>query len=196
LQDAFPYEQVTVGDLLAKLERRAFGLLLLILALPMCIPNIPGISTIFGVLMVAPAVQMVLGRRDLWLPRRVRAWSFSRDALQSAIKRAIPILQRIENYVAPHWTWLVRPPFTILLGLQALLMALVLILPIPFGNWPPGMTVAAMAVALLQRDGRLAVLSVPMAAISVGIAWAGMRIGFVALRELGEIVQSFALWVF
>jgi hypothetical protein len=53
-----------------------------------------------------------------------------------------------------------------------------------------------MAVALLQRDGRLAVLSVPMAAISVGIAWAGMRIGFVALRELGEIVQSFALWVF
>lgn len=194
LLDAFPEEKVSVGAIIARLERRAFGLLLLLLALPNCIPNIPGLSTIFGVMMVAPAVQLMLGSRGLWLPRRVMAWSIPRDALRMAINGALPFLRRIEKLVEPRWTVFVRPPCTQLLGLQTLVLAFVLILPIPLGNWPPGITVAATALALLQRDGRLALLSFPMTIVSVAVAWAGVRIGFVALRELGEILAGFGQW--
>lgn len=196
LLDVFPDERVTVGDILHKLEGQAFGLLLLLLALPNCIPNIPGLSTIFGVMMIAPAVQLIFGAQDVWLPRRIKQWGISRDALRMAIKGALPVLKRIERYVGPRWTFLVEPPFKQLLGLQVLLLALVLILPIPLGNWPPGMTVAAIALALLQRDGRLALLSVPMAVLSVGVAWAGIRIGLAALRELGEIFHGAAIAIF
>lgn len=190
LMDAFPEESVTVGDIMKRLEGQAFGLLLLVLALPNCIPNIPGLSTIFGVMMVAPAVQLILGRGDLWLPSRVRRWQISRHALQMAINGSLPILKRIERYVAPRWTFLVRPPFTQLLGLQTLFLAIVLILPIPLGNWMPGVTVAATALALIQRDGRLVLLSVPLTLISVVLAWAGIRLGIVAIREIGEWVQT------
>jgi hypothetical protein len=190
LMDAFPEEQVTVGDILKRLEGQAFGLLLLVLALPNCIPNIPGLSTIFGVMMVAPAIQLILGRGDLWLPGRVRRWSISRHALHMAIKGSLPILKRIERFVGPRWTFLVKPPFTQLLGLQTLFLAFVLILPIPLGNWMPGITVAATALALLQRDGRLVLLSVPLMLASVLFAWAGIRIGLVALREIGEMLQG------
>lgn len=190
LMDAFPEERVTVGEVMERLEGQAFGLLLLVLALPNCIPNIPGLSTIFGVMMLAPAIQLILGRDALWLPERVRKWSFSRDALHSAIKGALPILKRIERYVAPHWSFLTKPPFTQLLGLQTLFLAIVLILPIPLGNWLPGVTVAATALALLQRDGRLVVLSVPLTLISTVFAWAGIRIGIVALREIGQMLEA------
>lgn len=190
LMDAFPEEQVTVGDILKRLEGQAFGLLLLVLALPNCIPNIPGLSTIFGVMMVAPAVQLILGRGDLWLPARVRRWSISRHALQMAINGSLPILKRIERYVAPRWAFLVKPPFTQFLGLQTLFLACVLILPIPLGNWMPGITVAATALALLQRDGRLVVLSVPLTLISVALAWAGVRIGLIALHEISQMLQG------
>ncbi|KAF0179915.1 MAG: exopolysaccharide biosynthesis protein [Hyphomonadaceae bacterium] len=189
LMDAFPEEHVTVGEILKRLEGQAFGLLLLVLALPNCIPNIPGLSTIFGVMMVAPAVQLILGRGDLWLPARVRRWSISRHALQMAINGSLPILKRIERYVAPRWAFLVKPPFTQFLGLQTLFLAFVLILPIPLGNWMPGVTVAATALALLQRDGRLVLLSVPLTLVSIALAWAGIRIGMVALREVGEMLQ-------
>lgn len=190
LMDAFPEEQVTVGDILKRLEGQAFGLLLLVLALPNCIPNIPGLSTIFGVMMIAPAVQLILGRGDLWLPARVRGWSISRHALQMAINGSLPILKRIERYVAPRWAFLVKPPFTQFLGLQTLFLACVLILPIPLGNWMPGITVAATALALLQRDGRLVLLSVPLTLVSVLLAWAGVRIGLVALHEVGQMLQG------
>jgi hypothetical protein len=45
----------------------------------------------------------------------------------------------------------------------------VLVLPIPLGNLAPGATVAVLALALLQRDGLLALLGYLMAAVSVGL---------------------------
>jgi hypothetical protein len=71
-------------------------------------------------------------------------------------------------------------------------------LPIPGGNWPPGMTVAATGLALAQRDGRLALATIPLAAISVGIAWIGFRIGVVVVREGVHILHQLfnGVWPF
>jgi hypothetical protein len=187
LHDAFPNDMVTVRELVDRLEGRAFGLLLLMLALPMCIPNIPGISTIFGILLLAPALQLMLLRRSVWLPRRICQWSFKREHLQQAIRGALPVLKRIEHYVQPRLSFLTAPPVTMLLGLHVLLMAFVLILPIPAGNWPPGITIAMTALALLQRDGLLALLSIPVGVASLFVAYVGLRIGYAALSELIDI---------
>jgi hypothetical protein len=170
-------ERISVGEIVSRLGDRAPGLLLLMLALPMCIPNVPGISTIFGLLMLAPALQLVLAREQLWLPNRVRAWTVPRAALSGALQRATPTLRKIERLIGTRWTMFVLPPAEQLLGLQTVLMALVLMLPIPGGNWPPGITVAATGLALAQRDGRLALLTLPMAAVSVAVAWIGFRVG-------------------
>lgn len=190
LATAFPDERITVGELLDRLEGRAFGLLLLLLAVPNCIPNIPGISTIFGVLLAAPALQMIIGSPKPWLPNRIRAWSFQREHLQMAIKGAVPVLRRIERLIQPRWTWAVQPPFTIYFGLQTLFLAFVLILPIFLGNFGPGLTVAATALALLQRDGRLLLLTIPMSIVATAVAWAGILISLAALREAVEIAAN------
>ncbi|MBL8537514.1 MAG: exopolysaccharide biosynthesis protein [Hyphomonadaceae bacterium] len=167
---AFPGDSVSVGDLLDQLDSRANGVVLLVLALPMCIPNVPGISTIFGVLMLAPALQLVLGQRRLWVPKRIRGWRVDLNALRRTFSAAIPVLKRVEYLIKPRLSQLTRFPATIYVGLQTLLMALVLILPIPFGNWPPGMTVALTALALLQRDGLLLLLTSLAAAASTYVA--------------------------
>jgi hypothetical protein len=181
LVDTFPGETVSVGELIDRLDSRAHGMLLLVLALPMCVPNVPGISTIFGVLMLAPALQMVFGSRRLVVPRRVREWRVSGDALRRTFNVAIPSLKRVEYLIKPRWSRLTRFPATILVGLQTLLMALVLILPIPFANWPPGMTVAMTALALLQRDGILMLLTIPAAIASVASVYLGTRVGLAVI---------------
>jgi hypothetical protein len=190
LKDAFQSERVSVGDILDKLEGRAVGVVLLLLALPMCIPNVPGISTVFGLLIIAPAVQLMLSSDELWLPRKVRAWTVPREALNNAIRTGLPALRKIEGFIRPRWSVFVRPPAEQWLGLQTLLMALVLLLPIPGGNWPPGITVAATGLALAQRDGRMALLTIPMAAISMAVAWIGFRIGVAVVQEIGAILTG------
>ncbi|MEJ0024114.1 MAG: exopolysaccharide biosynthesis protein [Alphaproteobacteria bacterium] len=190
LKDASSADRVSVGDILDKLEGRAVGVVLLLLALPMCIPNVPGISTIFGLLIIAPALQLIMGADELWLPNKVRSWTVPREALNNAIRTGLPALRKIEGFVRPRWSIFIRPPAEQWLGLQTLLMALVLLLPIPGGNWPPGMTVAATGLALAQRDGRMALLTLPMAAISLAVAWIGFRIGVAVLHEIGTILTG------
>ncbi|MES1199504.1 MAG: exopolysaccharide biosynthesis protein [Pseudomonadota bacterium] len=187
LVEAFPDERVSVGELIDRLEGRAHGALLLILALPMCIPNVPGISTIFGALMLAPAIQLALGQRKLWLPKRARAWTFPRAGLHRALGAAIPFLKRVEYLIRPRFAFLTRWPVTTYIGLQTLLMALILILPVWGANWPPGITVALTAIALLQRDGILMLLTLPAAAGSVAALYFGARLGF-------ELIDHIIIW--
>lgn len=187
----FPGETVSVGELIDRLDSRAHGMLLLVLALPMCVPNVPGISTIFGVLMLAPALQMVFGSRRLMVPNRVREWRVSGESLRRTFQMAIPTLKRVEYLIKPRWSRLTRFPATILVGLQTLLMAFVLILPIPFANWPPGMTVAMTALALLQRDGLLMLITIPAAIASVASVYFGTKFGLAVINGAIQWVQGF-----
>ncbi|MGD9982262.1 MAG: exopolysaccharide biosynthesis protein [Hyphomonadaceae bacterium] len=190
LLEAFPGESVSVGELIDRLDSRAHGMLLLVLALPMCVPNVPGISTIFGVLMLAPALQMVFGSRRLLVPQRVREWRVDCRALRRTFNLAIPTLKRVEYLIKPRWSRMTRFPATILVGLQTLLMALVLILPIPFANWPPGMTVAMTSLALLQRDGMLMLLTIPAAIASVASVYLGTRVGLAVINNTIQWIQN------
>jgi len=187
---AFPGEKTSVGALIDQLDSRAHGVLLLVLALPMCIPNVPGISTIFGVLMLAPALQLVMGSRRLWVPQRVRRWEIESAPLRRTLRTAIPTLRRVEYLIKPRWSRLTRFPVTIMVGLQTLLMALILILPIPFANWPPGMTVAITSLALLQRDGVLMLLTIPAAIASVASVYLGTRLGLAVINNIVEWAQQ------
>ncbi|HWA01706.1 MAG TPA: exopolysaccharide biosynthesis protein [Caulobacterales bacterium] len=188
LVEAFPNDRVSVGELIDRLDGRAHGALLLILALPMCIPNVPGISTIFGLLMLAPAVQLALGQNHLWVPKQARAWTFPRDGLKRALGAAIPFLRRVEYLIRPRLAFLTRWPVTTYVGLQTLLMAVILILPVWGANWPPGVTVALTALALLQRDGVLMLLTVPAAAGSTAALYFGARLGY-------EVIHRFFEWI-
>lgn len=186
LTEAFPGDTVSVGELLDRLDARATGVVLLVLALPMCVPNIPGISTIFGVLMLAPAIQLLFGQRRLWVPKQVREIKVDCAAMRKTFAAATPTLRRVEYLIKPRWSRLTRFPATILVGLQTLVMALILILPIPAGNWPPGMIVAASALALLQRDGILMLLT---NAASIGLVYFGGRFVLLALHGLIDLIH-------
>lgn len=190
LIEAFPGAKVSIGDLLDQLDARAYGMLLLVLALPMCVPNVPGISTIFGILMLFPAIGMVVGARRLWAPKGLRAREIDGDILRHTLRLAIPALKRVEYLIRPRLSSLTRFPLTIAVGLQTLLMALILILPIPFANWPPGMTVAMTALALLQRDGVLMLLTIPAALISVGSVFFGAFVGLAAIDGVLDWVTA------
>lgn len=195
LTEAFDGDKISVGDLLDRLDSRAHGVLLLILALPMCIPNIPGISTIFGILMIAPALGLLFGQRRLWVPIKVRAWTFSREGFTKALNVAIKGLQRVEFLIKPRLSILTRWPVTSAVGFQTLLMALVLILPIWGANLSPGVTVTLTALALMQRDGLLMLLSVPCAIGSLLWVYLFTKYGVMAAAWFGNWLEGVLPWL-
>jgi hypothetical protein len=191
LRNAFPGDEtITVRDVLDRLEGRGFGLLLLFLALPNCIPNIPGISTVFGLLLIPPALQMIFGAGRVWLPRQITRIEIQPQTLRSGIDAFLPWLEKVEHYVQPRYTWMTQKPVSIWFGIQTLILGGILILPIPLGNWPPGMSTAALAIALIQRDGVFALISFGFFLASLPLAVLGFGAGMAGLRWIIETVSG------
>lgn len=77
----------------------------------------------------------------------------SREDFHALIHRIAPWLQRAEKLLKPRTSFLALPPMEYLVGLICLLLAVVLVLPIPLGNMLPALAVSLMALGLLEWDG-------------------------------------------
>jgi hypothetical protein len=165
-------ERISIGDLIDQLGDRAFGILLLISALPNCVPMPPGTSTITAVPLLLFSIQIVIGSRRPWLPAFLRRKDFSRADMQRMILRVEPWLKKFERLCKPRLTFLVEGLAERLAGIVVLWLSLVLVLPIFLGNFPPGFAIAFIALALMENDGLL-VLAGHVTAIVATIIAAG-----------------------
>jgi hypothetical protein len=129
---------------------RAFGALLLVFAVPNMIPLPPGGSTILGMPLLLIAGQLALGRECVWLPRAIANRSLARSDLQRLVDYGLPTLRRAERLLAPRLSLLLNDR---LIGLACLVLAVILVLPIPFANVAPALGIAAFALGLVQKDG-------------------------------------------
>ena len=149
---------LTVGQMLEQFDSRAFGAMLLVFGLLNCLPLPPGSSTILSLPILLLAPQIAWGSDIPWLPRKLVDHPLKRDDLRGLFRRLTPIVRRMELVTRPRLRILFAPIGERLIGVVCTLLALVLVLPIPLGNLAPGATVAVLALALLQRDGLLALL--------------------------------------
>ena len=145
-------DRITVGDLLRAMEGRAIGALLLVFAFPNILPTPPGLAGILGLPLIYLSSQLMLGRLP-WLPPFIANRSITRETFVMLVTRAIPWLARAERMLKQRLWLLVSPPAQRFLGAVCLILSLVLVLPIPFGNMLPSIAVCVLALGLLERDG-------------------------------------------
>jgi hypothetical protein len=141
--------RVSVGWLMAQLGERSFGLTLFVMAV---IALLPGASTVMGVLIAWPAVQMILGHDLAVLPRWIARREIGVEKLARLIRAVTPRLKWVERLVQPRWA----TPFQTtkrVTGVVMLLLGLTLISPIPFGQVAPALVIMLLALAYLEEDG-------------------------------------------
>jgi hypothetical protein len=158
-------ERVSVGDLLAAMEGRALGALLFLFAFPNVLPTPPGTSTILGAPLVFLAAQLAMGMSP-WLPAVIASRSMTRADFASLVRRIGPWLARIDGLLRPRFTLLALPPMEYLVGLVCLLLALVLVLPIPLGNVLPALAISLLALGILESDGLWIIVGLAAAAVA------------------------------
>lgn len=152
------------------LRNRAFGLSMLLLGLPNCLPMPPGIPVICGVLLCLVGVQMFIGRDELWLPNWLAKKTFSRSLLEKVINGSIKWVRRFEGYSRPRLPFFSSPSARFVLGGMVVVLGLLLLLPIPiFGNLPPGIAVCILGLGLVERDGVFICAGAVATLISLGV---------------------------
>jgi len=164
-------DRISIGTLVDALSDRAFGILMLILALPCCLPFLYGVPQVVSVPMMFIAAQLAVGRRTLWLPGSLRRRTISRASFQDIERRARPYLRRLERMAKPSLTALTARGFEWFWGLVMLICSISIALPFPLTNTTPGIGVAIMAIGFIEKDGRLILLGAV-----IGLAWVAMLI--------------------
>ncbi len=161
-------ENVSINDILEAVHERGFGLMLLILAVPMAlpIPVPPGINILLASPLILLTAQQAIGRHTIWLPEWMLKKTIKRERMSAIIKAILPWAKKIEKFIKPRLEFATLGVFSHLIGLFGLIMALTVCIPLPLTNTVPSLGIALMAVGVIMRDG-VAVISGAI----IGILW-------------------------
>jgi hypothetical protein len=162
-------QTMSLGELVDALGASALAGLVLLFGLACALPLPPGSTTVFGLPLVLLSPQLLFDQARPWLPRRLRERRMAMADLRGAFRRMAPWLTRMEALSRPRLGFVVGVHGRRLIGLICTIFALVLILPIPLGNILPAAAVSVFSLALIQRDGAIAIVGYAVAAASVGV---------------------------
>jgi hypothetical protein len=172
LIDEAPPDSVSLAWLTSQLEKRAFGVLMLVVAL---FSLAPGVVHVAALILAFPAIQMILGYERPTLPQFLAARSLPNATFVRWASRVLPVLRMIEAFIHPR---LHTPLQTTkrLVGSIVLLLAITLVWPVPLSNIVPALVIALISLAYIEEDGVLLFISVVAAlvslAITAAIVWA------------------------
>lgn len=175
-------DRLTFTDLALQLRARAWGGLLVIFAAINVIPLPPGASIFFAIPLMIVTAQMAFGRSSPWFPARIDRRGVTKDELRRLIAKMEWLELRVERMFKPRLTSLTGSAATRLIGVVCFILALLTTLPIV--HVAPAAVIVLFGLALVYRDGALAI-----AAAAAGIVGAAVAI---FLINSGAVALSYA----
>ncbi len=179
-------ERVALQDLLLAHGPGGQGALLMLLAAP-CVLPVPGVGSVLGIGIAAVAWAMWCGRAADCLPQRVASLSMP----QRWARRVLALLARVYATAGrvsrPRWGGVAAAGLRSWIPPTVALMALLIVLPIPFGNVLPALALILLGAGLVFDDGLLLLMAAAAAGVAtmfpVGLGLAAWFWGADAVRQ-------------
>lgn len=165
------HDSVSLGLVLDAVGSRSFAPLLLVAGLVAIVPgvgDIPGVTTTMAVLVVLVAGQLLFRRKHLWLPRWLLNRSIGRSKLCKAIGWARRPSRTVDRWLKPRLSVLTNTT-AISLGCIAVAAVMPVMEVVPFGAIAAGAALTAFSLALVARDGLLALVAFTATALTIGL---------------------------
>ncbi len=158
--------EAELGVIVDRLDERAFGLLLLVLALPCTPPFVYLLPQIVAVPMLALGAQMAAGRQSPWFPQAIRARRLQLAEFSRVLDFCEKYVRWLEKIARPRLPAVTGRTGARIAGALMTIPALSILAPFPGTNTVPGIGIAVTALGLIQRDGLLVI-----AGLVIGLGW-------------------------
>jgi hypothetical protein len=175
----------TVGGLIGVFEQKSFAVLFVVL---MGVPALPlptgGVTHVFEIIAMLLALQLIVGRDEIWLPRRWREMQLAGERQQRFIASLMKLIRRLERLSRPRLTFLFGSRASnAVFGVLVIAGSIGAFLAPPFSGLD---TLPALGVVLLSLGVLLEDFAIVAVALLVGGAGVLLEIvlGRAALRGL------------
>ncbi|KAA0693203.1 exopolysaccharide biosynthesis protein [Halopseudomonas laoshanensis] len=166
--------RVSWSAIMDEVGRRSFGPLLLLAGLTVLAPiigDLPGVPTLIGMVVLLIAVQLLLGRHNFWLPGFMLNRSVPKDKLHKALTWLKKPARFIDKLLSPRLAVLTRGPMVRVIAVVCLGIALAMPVMeiVPFSANLAGIALTAFGLALIARDGLLALIALVFTGLMMGV---------------------------
>ena len=122
------------------------------------VASIPMVSFVFGLVIILVSVQIMFQYHKISLPNVIGAKTFSKKQLEYILNKYAAHLIKIEKYLKMRWVFLTSTIGQIILGIVCLMHGILIVLPIPLGNFLPGIALVFLALGVIEKDGLFIVI--------------------------------------
>lgn len=175
LDPAFSGSSLELHEILGVVGRPTLLLIMLVLSLAIiALDFFPGFSFILGLPLLWLAVQFAIGRTTPWLPGFLKHKSIQSARVAPLFSRSASLFEGLEGVAHPRYTMFAEKPYAFLTAFLMVVLSVVIVLPIPYGDVVPAIAIAFLALGQLEFDGALIAI--------------GQMIGLMALGALAVVI--------
>jgi hypothetical protein len=179
----------TLGSLIEMFGEKSFAVVfLLLLALPALPLPTGGATHVFELIAMLLALELIVGRRTIWLPGRLRRRDLSGLAQGKFAGRLLRVVRRLERFSRPRAARLVDSRLAaVVFGLVVLGLSLTAFFAPPFSGLDtlPALGVVVLSLGFLFEDAVLTLVGTAIGAL-----------GVVAVIGLGTLVTHWVKHLF
>lgn len=179
----------TLGSLVETFGEKSFGVLFVLL---LGVPALPlptgGATHVFETIAALLALELIAGRREVWLPDRWRAKELAGERQRRFLAALMRLIRRIERLSRPRLAFMFRRRLSrVAFGLLVIIGSAAAFLAPPFTGLDtlPALGVVLLSLAVLLEDALIA--GVALIAAVTGVALE-LVLGAAALHGLGSIL--------
>jgi hypothetical protein len=160
-----------LGGLVSTFGDKSFAILLVLL---LGVPALPlptgGVTHVFELIAALIAVELIAGRRDVWLPRRWRAVQLGGERQQRFLAGLMKLIRRLERYSRPRLRWVFRRRVAdVVFGVLAIVGTVAAFVAPPFSGLDtlPALGVVVLSLGVLLEDALVALVGLVLGAAGV-----------------------------
>jgi hypothetical protein len=179
----------TLGSLVHTFGEKSFAVLLVLL---LAIPALPlptgGVTHVFELIAALIGLELIAGRREVWLPDRWQALELAGPRQQRFIAGLMRLIRRLERYSRPRLRFLFHRRFSdIVFGLLAIAGTAGAFLAPPFSGLDtlPALGVVVLSLGVLLEDALIALAGMLLTATGIALV---LALGAAALHGISSIL--------
>jgi hypothetical protein len=174
---------LTLRDLADGVGPSGAGGLLMLMGALCAVPTfgLP-VATVVSIAIAALGAQIARGGHRIELPGRLARMTLDSRAGRKVLYRTSRVLSWVEQRTERRWSPFTSHALYPLLGALIIIMALIIVLPIPLGNLAPSLATILIGAGLMAKDGLFIAAGIGASGFAMAVTGAMLYGGAAALQ--------------